>query len=218
MDQGPTHGHSHKLCVLELDCAVCTGEFRGGLAAFAPNALLTDLAAVFCANFLRLSASRSLVNLFLAFLQTFFRKLADRERSTSNSVKCQNNQTTRNRIAEHLAPEKLLRASIGYAKLSPYVSFLQWLGFGVDGPELPTSEALTATVKRLDCAPACRQRSRYSVAQARSLFLLLPKSTARQAIMQVERYSLGVALLCDFPKVTKAESLCKPSHCGSCGN
>jgi hypothetical protein len=33
--------------------------------------------------------------------------------------------------------------------------------------------------------------------------------------MQVRRYSLGIALLCDFPKVTNAERLCKYSHCGT---
>ena len=68
MDQGPTLRQSHELVSSNL-IALCVDVEWTGVFQRIPGLLLafTGHARAFCANFLRLSTSRSLVNLFLKF-------------------------------------------------------------------------------------------------------------------------------------------------------
>ena len=100
-----------------------------------PGILLvfTRHARTFCANFLRLSEPRSLVNPFFSGL---FKPL--RGRPTMQNIKTAERPDIG--VAEHLAPD--------------YCPAVAWVCFG--WPRDVSSIALITAIKRLDCAPACQ--------------------------------------------------------------
>ena len=154
MDQGPTLRRSHELVSSNLIALLLFVEWTGSFQRI-PGLLLvfTGHARAFCANFLRLSTSRSLVN---PFSQVFHHLSSGRPHST----KYQNNGTTRN---EPRSTWLLVFA-------------LQLLGFVSAGLGTNPRKALITAIKRLDCAPACQIHS--EEVGAKHLFLALIQSSA----------------------------------------
>jgi len=134
LDQGTNLGQSHEFVSSNL-IALCWTCWRyPGCAAGAVvqaramlPALLTGLAAVFCANFLRLPTSRSLVNPFSKL--SFGATLHSQQRKTKNNL------TTHER---------------GCGTWVPVFTAVAWVCRRL------AVLALTTAGKRLDCAPACQ--------------------------------------------------------------